>query len=112
MDDTTQSDATIRIGVSHLALERMVLATPDGAGMNACVACCDRWADGNRIGLEWTRRDGSQTVRTYDALRDDAARFANLLTARGVQPGDVVAGMLPRGAEMLTVILGTWRAGA
>jgi acetyl-CoA synthetase len=112
MDETTQSDATVRIGVSHTALERMVFAGLHGAGMNACVACCDRWADGSRIGLEWFRGDGSQTVRTYDALRDDAARFANVLTARGVQPGDVVAAMLPRGAESLTVILGTWRAGA
>jgi len=98
-----------RTGFSLSAFERQVFAGADGAGMNACVACCDRWADGERVGLEWFgRADG----RTFDALRTDAARFANLLTARGIRPGDVVAGVLPRGAELLTVILGTWRAGA
>jgi acetyl-CoA synthetase len=45
-------------------------------------------------------------------LQRDAARFANLLTARGICPGDVVADILPRGTEMLTVVPGTWRAGA
>src|SRR5258708_5100279 len=35
-----------------------------------------------------------------------------MLTARGILPGDVVAGMLPPGPEMLIVMLGTWRAGA
>lgn len=97
-------------GVSHAALRRQIFANAEG--MNACVACCDRWADGERVGLEWFRCDGVQTGRGFKALRGDASRFANLLTARGVRPGEVVAGLLPRGAEMLAVILGTWRAGA
>jgi len=98
-------------GVSFAAFERTLFVGTD-SGMNACVACCDRWADLDLDGLEWIGRDGATTVRGFAALRADAARFANLLSARGVRPGDVVAGMLPRGAEMLTVILGTWRAGA
>ena len=40
------------------------------------------------------------------------ARFANALQARGVGRGDVVAAMLPRIPELLTVVLGVWRAGA
>jgi len=97
--------------VSFAAFERTLFADL-ASGMNACVACCDRWADLGLDGLEWIGPDGATTVRGFAALRADAARFANLLTARGVRPGDIVAGMLPRGAEMLTVILGTWRAGA
>ena len=104
--------AVPRTGVSLSAFERQVLGGSNGDGMNACVACCDRWADGMRIGLEWYGRDGGRTSRTFAALQADAARFSGLLTARGIRPGDVVAGLLPRGAERLTVILGTWRAGA
>jgi len=100
-----------RTGVSLTAYERQVF--PGVAnGMNACVACCDRWAQSGRIGFEWAGLGGEKIIRTFTALQSDAARFANLLTARGVRPGDVVTGMLPRGPEMLTVILGTWRAGA
>ena len=116
MEEAMLNHEIARTVVSRAALARMVLKQSDDAGMNACVACCDRWADGgqvglDQVGLEWYSRDGSMSVRTFDAMRDDAARFANLLTARGVRPGDVVTGILPRGAEMLTVILGTWRAG-
>ena len=49
---------------------------------------------------------------SFAQLRDDAARFANLLKARGIGRGDVVAGLMPRVPDLLTVILGTWRAGA
>jgi acetyl-CoA synthetase len=35
-----------------------------------------------------------------------------ICSARGIGPGDVVAGLLPRIPELLTVILGTWRVGA
>src|SRR5690606_19097626 len=41
-----------------------------------------------------------------------SAQFARLLQARGVQPGDRVAGLLPRIPELLIVLLGTLRAGA
>lgn len=41
-----------------------------------------------------------------------SARVANLLVEQGVQPGDVVVGMLPRTPELVATILGTWRAGA
>jgi len=45
-------------------------------------------------------------------LQQSATRFASLLAAHGVGRGDVVAGLLPRVPELLTVVLGTWRAGA
>jgi acetyl-CoA synthetase len=103
---------TATAGVSHRALARLTMAAGGSSGLNACVACCDRWADGNRVALTWFGNHGGQIERSYRSLQADAARFANLLAARGVGPGDVVAGLLPRGAEMLTVVLGTWRAGA
>lgn len=81
-------------------------------GINACVECCDRWVEPGRIALHWSRQDGASGEITFAELREQAARFANHLTSRGVGPGDVVAVMLPRGPELLTTALGIWRAGA
>ena len=81
-------------------------------GINAAVECCDRWADGERVALYWEGQDGRSTQHTFAELREASARFANFLVSQGIQPGDRVAGLLPRIPELLVVILGTWRAGA
>ncbi|MBV1706990.1 MAG: AMP-binding protein [Hyphomicrobiales bacterium] len=81
-------------------------------GINACVECCDRWAQDNATALNYIGADGSARTLTFVQLQGEAARFANLLRKLGVKPGDVVAGMLPRVPELLVTILGTWRAGA
>ncbi|WP_434600823.1 AMP-binding protein [Pseudomonas sp. Z4-7] len=80
--------------------------------LNACVECCDRHALPGRIALFWEGRDGSDATWTYRDLQDNAARFANFLRAQGVGKGDKVAGLLPRNAELLIVVLATWRIGA
>jgi len=80
--------------------------------LNACVECCDRHALPGRIALFWEGRDGSDATWTYRDLQDRAARFANFLLAQGVGKGDKVAGLLPRTAELLIVVLATWRIGA
>jgi acetyl-CoA synthetase len=97
---------------SMAELERQTLSTGLQSGVNACVECCDRWATGNWIALHWISRDWTRHDVTFAALQRDAARFANLLRSRGIGRGDVVAGLLPKVPELLTVILGTWRAGA
>ncbi len=81
-------------------------------GINACVECCDRWAQGHATALNYVGADGASRSLSFAQLQGEAARFANLLTRLGVKPGDVVAGMLPRVPELLVTILGTWRAGA
>lgn len=93
-------------------LERETLSDTMSSGVNACVECCDRWAVGDRIGLHWISRDFTRHDITFARLQRDSARFANLLRSRGIGPGDVVAGLLPKVPELLTAILGTWRAGA
>ncbi|MHB0777245.1 AMP-binding protein [Halomonas sp. WWR20] len=82
------------------------------SAMNACVECCDRHALPGRVGLFWEGADGTSEMHTFAQLQQQAARFANFLHAQGVQPGDRVAGLLPRIPELLVTILGTWRLGA
>ncbi|MFT7596086.1 MAG: acetyl-CoA synthetase [Paracoccaceae bacterium] len=81
-------------------------------GINACVECCDRHVEADAKALDWIALDGRHETRSFAELRDDAARVANLLTAQGIQPGDVVAGLLPRTPDLVATILGTLRAGA
>ncbi|MBE0632570.1 MAG: AMP-binding protein [Burkholderia vietnamiensis] len=83
-------------------------------GLNACVECCDRHAAANpdAIALDWIDAGGRQREHLRERIAAVSARVANLLVEQGVQPGDVVAGMLPRTPELVATILGTWRAGA
>jgi amino acid adenylation domain-containing protein len=54
---------------------------------------------------------GDQPV-TYGQLWNSANELAGLLRASGVEPGDVVAVALPRGADLIVSVLGAWLAGA
>jgi acetyl-CoA synthetase len=80
-------------------------------GLNVCVECCDRHPQ-TAVALEWEGLDGRRSTLTFADLKEQSARVANFLAARGTKPGDVVAAMLPRTPELVTTILGTWRAGA
>ena len=80
-------------------------------GINVCVECCDAHAHGDAVALAWEGARGERLTLTFADLKDRAARFANVLVAHGVKPGDVVAGMLPRCPELLVTILATWRVG-
>lgn len=92
-------------------LDAMLSGDP-AEGLNVCVECADRHADGERIALYWEGANGESSVHTFADLRDGAARFANFLKARGIGPGDRVAIMLPRIPELMIAALGIWRAGA
>ncbi|MNQ66171.1 Acetyl-coenzyme A synthetase [compost metagenome] len=81
-------------------------------GLNACVECCDRHTAGQDVALYCEAQDGTASQYTFRELQDQAARFGNFLHEQGVRPGDRVAGLLPRTAELLITILGTWRVGA
>lgn len=81
-------------------------------GVNACVECCDRHAASGRVALYWEGKNGRSEVYTFAELQQKSAQFANFLKARGVRPGDRVAGLLPRVPALIIAILGIWRAGA
>ncbi|ATB63813.1 AMP-binding protein [Pseudomonas mosselii] len=80
--------------------------------VNACVECCDRHVGEQRIALLCEAHDGSSSRYSFEQLQGLAARFANVLNAYGVGPGDRVAGLLPRTVELMVTILATWRLGA
>lgn len=84
---------------------------PD-TGLNACIECCDRYADKNRTALRAISADGQLTEFTFEELRDLSAKVGNVLKDAGVVAGDVVAGLLPRTPELVATILGAWRIGA
>ncbi|HXZ02939.1 MAG TPA: AMP-binding protein [Stellaceae bacterium] len=97
---------------SLAALERETLQGSLAQGVNACVECCDRWADDGRVALEWSAGDFARETVSFRALKEASAQFANLLRSYGIGRGDTVAALLPRIPELLVVALGTWRAGA
>lgn len=81
-------------------------------GFNVCQEICDRWADGDKVGLYYEGAERPASSHTFAELKARAARFANFLTSQGIGKGDRVAALLPRTPELLVVILGTLRAGA
>jgi acetyl-CoA synthetase len=58
--------------------------------------------------------DSSGNVRrlAWGEIQDAANRFANVLVAHGVQPGDRVAMLLPPTPETAAAFFGTWKVGA
>lgn len=66
----------------------------------------------DRPALTCIGNDGVAPAVSYGEQQEQSARFADLLTAQGVGPGDRVACLLPRIPELLVVMLGALRAGA
>lgn len=72
----------------------------------------DRRAGSERIALICVGSDGGERRLTYRELSEASNRFANLLQRLGVEPGDRVAGLMPRGPEVIIAIIGTIKLGA
>lgn len=95
------------------ALEAEILDGRLDTGLNVCHEICDKWAaDPGKVALYYETLDGGDGTLTFAELKAASARFANYLKAQGVSKGDRVAGLLPRGPELLVVIAGTLRLGA
>lgn len=82
-----------------------------GAPVNLGRAIVDRHAGAGRPALRWFGKRGEARTYSFDELSRLTGQFANMLRARGVEPGDRVAGFLPRIPEMLIAMIGTWKAG-
>ena len=72
----------------------------------------DRHVERDAPALIWIGKDGAARRIGYRELSEASSRFANLLQRFGLQPGDRVAGLMPRVPETLIAIIGTLKAGA
>ena len=86
---------------------------PGGAGLNIAHEAVDRHAvgpSGARDAFRWVGRDGQVATTSYAELARATNRFANLLGALGVEPGERVVTLLGRVPELYTTALGTMKA--
>ncbi|MEM8950545.1 MAG: AMP-binding protein [Pseudomonadota bacterium] len=80
---------------------------------NIATAVCDRWADGTgRLALIEQRAAAGVTYYSFDDLKRDSNRLANLLHAEGVRAGHRVAILLGQRVETLLAHLAAWKIGA
>jgi acetyl-CoA synthetase len=86
-----------------------------GGRLNVADNCLDRHCEGprrNKAAILWEGESGESRTLTYQQLRDEVARCANVLRSLGVRRGDRVAiymGMLP---ETAVAMLACTRIGA
>ena len=72
---------------------------------------CDRHPT-DAVAFSFVEPDGAVVDMTFAELRERSQRFAGLLGELGVGRGDRVATLMGKSADLVTVLLGTWRAGA
>src|SRR4051812_43166659 len=72
---------------------------------------CDKH-DRDRLAMVWEDWRGNERRVSFGELQDLSNKFANLLEATGVEPGDRVATLLPSLPETAAVFLGTYKRGA
>jgi acetyl-CoA synthetase len=83
---------------------------PGGRGLNIAHEAVDRHAAGpsaGHVALRFVGRDGSVSERTYEELREETARFANVLAELGVTRGERVFALLNRTPALYVAALGT-----
>ena len=82
------------INIAHEALDRHVAA-----------------GHGGQVALRWLGREGGASDLTYADLCERAERFANVLAAHGLGPGDSLFALLGRQPELYAGALGALKAG-
>ncbi|HEX6596652.1 MAG TPA: AMP-binding protein, partial [Acidimicrobiales bacterium] len=86
-----------------------------GGRLNVAHNCLDRHVDaghGDRVAYHWEGEPGDTRTITYAELRDEVARFANVLKGLGVAKGDRVAIYMPMIPELPVAMLACARIGA
>ncbi|MET0065300.1 MAG: acetate--CoA ligase [Candidatus Thiodiazotropha sp.] len=85
---------------------------PHGGGINMAHEIVDRHAlsaRGDQLALRWLSRNGNTEDLSYRRLRNLSNRFANLLNALGVVPGERVFCVLGRVPDLFVAALGSWK---
>jgi acetyl-CoA synthetase len=74
-------------------------------------ALCDRHPAAN-VAFTVIAADRSARDLSFGELRERSRRLASALEALGVRPGDRVATLMTKSADLVTALLAIWRAGA
>ncbi|MDV6245753.1 AMP-binding protein [Rhodococcus opacus] len=90
---------------------RQLLAQYDTPQACAAELLCDRHPD-DTVAFTVVESDLSKTDLTYGDLRRKSAQFAAALAELGIEPGDRVATLMSKSAQLVVVLLGIWRRGA
>jgi acetyl-CoA synthetase len=88
----------------------MLEGLPHGRGLNIAHEAVDRHASGplaGHLALRWIGKDRTVRDFSYDALRKETNRFANILRSLGVAKGDRVFALMGRTPELYVTALGT-----
>jgi acetyl-CoA synthetase len=88
-----------------------LLAEYGAADVCAAELLCDRHP-AEAVAFTVVEADLSARDLTYGELRRESARFAAALADLGVEPGDAVAVLMGKSAELVVALLGVWRRGA
>jgi len=85
---------------------------PIPARLNIADVCCDRHADGTgKLALIYLEDGGEVRRFSFDDIRAQSNRFANVLVASGLKRGDRVAVFLAQAPETAIAHLAAFRAG-
>ena len=99
----------VRAAFSWEKARRELDGLPGGQGLNIAYEAVDRHAKGPRatqVALRWIGKTGETQDFTYARLRDLTNRFANVLQALGVRPGDRVYALSGRIPALYVTALG------
>ncbi len=86
-----------------------------GGKLNVSANCLDRHLSGarrNKAAIIWEGEPGDGRVLTYQELHREVCKFANVLKAQGIQPGDRVTLYMPMVPELAIAMLACARIGA
>ncbi|MCZ1004082.1 AMP-binding protein [Streptomyces mirabilis] len=113
MSSIGQSVGEQGAGVPAAASERVreLLARFGSPGACAAELLCDRHP-ADAVAFTVIEADLSARDLTFGELRRDSARCAAALAGIGVDPGDAVAVLMGKSADLIVALLGIWRRGA
>jgi acetyl-CoA synthetase len=95
--------------------ESELTGLPGGKGLNLAYEAVDRHSAGthkNQVALRWLGSGDQVNEFTYERLKEQTDRFANVLKGLEIKKGDVVCTLTGRIPELYIAALGTLKYGA
>ena len=102
-----------RRGFDWSTIEEEIDGTP-GGGLNVAYEAIDRHVakgNGAKNAMLWEGKNGEKETYTYDDMRKQTNKFANVLEGLGVQNGERVFTFMERLPEIYFTFFGTLKAG-